>query len=807
MYGYCAWDLETTIKQSFKRKANPFDPDNFIVANGYKFKGEQVVGEYFGRMGKRPFGWFTGMLDKTKLLVGMNIKFDLLHALREPQNYEAWQRWVVNGGRVWDIQIAEYLLRGMEQTSHMMSLDDLAAAHGGTLKIDEVKALWEAGICTADIDRDLLMRYLIGDDTGMGDIGNTELIFLSQLDQARKSGQVKSIMMNCLALLCTVEMERNGMFVDKALGLELAAKVKQELEDTQARLAQYLPDGIPFDFNWGSPVQKSALIFGGTVQYDDREYLLEDGSTILIRDYEKLDPCQRHGYQLTYPMKEELHYVLEDGGTYECSYYDLEYNAGTPDLPVRSMFKTGKNAGEYKTKKVKVPDTSRPKARNCKAPYSFAGYTAPSSEWQGAQPGVYSTSADVIEELGNRDIPFLKDLARSTSLAKDLGTYYITVDERGNEKGMLTLVQPDSIIHHMLNMCSTVTARLSSSNPNLQNIPKGKKSDVKLIFKSRFANGWICQSDFTALEIYIQAILTGCRQLIADLLAGLDLHCVRVSQKEGISYEEAYNRCKNELHEGGVWYKEWDSKRTDAKVFSFQRAYGAGVKKISDSTGIPIEDVEALVEAELERYPEIEPFFLVVKDVIEKSRIPTSTFVQHPNLRNVTCQLGKGYYRTPDNKRYSYREQPSPEYLAKRGVFQSFSPTEIKNYIVQGSGGEWAKAAMCLALLLFYKHRNFDNLALLVNQVHDAIYGDFEDSVKVKAAAALHAAMEEASTYMEWYFGWHIPVPVPSDTTIGRTMKDEDKIHDPSFPELVKQFKHELRQTIMAGYIPSFDKE
>ena len=114
---------------------------------------------------------------------------------------------------------------------------------------------------------------------------------------------------------------------------------------------------------------------------------------------------------------------------------------------------------------------------------------------------------------------------------------------------------------------------------------------------------------------------------------------------------------------------------------------------------------------------------------------------------------------------------------------------------------------MWLALKLFYKYKNFGGLALLVNQVHDAIYGDFDASVSLRAAAALHAAMEEASTFMEWYFGWPIPVPVPSDTTIGKTMKDEDKVTDPSFPELVKQFKHELRQSFMTGYTPSFDKE
>ena len=796
MKGYAIWDIETSIHTSYKRKANPFDPANIVVASGYKFKDDVAnTGMYFGRLGKKDFDWFTRLLDNTKLLVGFNIKFDLLYALREPQNYEAWQQWIVNGGQVWDCQLAEYLLQGMDQTSHMLSLEDVSIKYGGTLKVDEVKALWQAGISTEDIDRDLLMRYLVGEGQDLGDIGNTELVFLKQLEIARKVGQVKSIMLNCGAVLCTVEMERNGMFVDLELGHELAKKVAQELQETQARLWHYLPADLPFQFNWNSPKQKSALIFGGTVKYERREYKLIDDSFTFDAD---------HALQ-AYAQKDEVHYLLDDGTTMECLWwehcYHTEHGFADNEATTRVQYKSGKNAGEFKTKKVKVDDLTKPKTRMGEDLYEFKGFTTPNPEWQGAEPGVYSTGSDVIEALGNRDIPFLKDLARSTSLGKDLGTYYITTDDEGKSKGMLTMVQPDSIIHHMLNMCSTVTARLSSSNPNLQNIPKGSKSDVKLVFKSRFANGVICQSDFTALEIYIQAILSQCRQLITDLLAGLDLHCVRVSQKEGIEYDEAHRLCKVEA------VPEWDKKRTDAKVFSFQRAYGAGVKKISDSTGIPIEDVEALVAAELERYPEIEPFFAAVGNRISQAKVPTNTYIQHPDKPGLTIQLGRGYYRTPDNKLYSYREQPSPAYMLKRGVEKSFSPTEIKNYIVQGTGGEWAKAAMWLALKLFYKYKNFGGLALLVNQVHDAIYGDFDASVSLRAAAALHAAMEEASTFMEWYFGWPIPVPVPSDTTIGKTMKDEDKVTDPSFPELVKQFKHELRQSFMTGYTPSFDKE
>ena len=138
--------------------------------------------------------------------------------------------------------------------------------------------------------------------------------------------------------------------------------------------------------------------------------------------------------------------------------------------------------------------------------------TEPKKQWEGSTPGVYSVSADVIKGLANRGIPFLESLAKVEGLAKDLGTYYVVTDpDTGQQKGMLTLVQADGIIHHMLNHTSTVTARFSSSNPNLQNLPKDGKSLVKSVFISRFGSeGKVIQSDFTALEVYIQDTRTQC---------------------------------------------------------------------------------------------------------------------------------------------------------------------------------------------------------------------------------------------------------------------------------------------------------
>lgn len=816
------WDTETTIKTSFKRKANPFDKHNWVVTHGWKEKGDASVKEYRFGHSRPPAGWFLELLSGTRILAGFNIKFDLLHALQDAENLAGWMKYVADGGNVWDCQLAEYLLNGMGQKDQMLSLDEVAPRYGGNVKVDEVKALWAAGINTPDIEPELLSRYLCGgkDENGvfqMGDVENTEKIALAQIARARDCGQLNSILLNMGALLFTVEAERNGMFVERMQGYDLAADLKIAVDAAMAGLVQYLPEGLPFDFNWNSPAQKSALFFGGTVTYPCREYDLKDGTTTWVvpkvgTDQRVFGKDDGNPDLYSYAQKDALHYVLVDGST--TSIHPMDDTVGQD----YAMFKGGKNAGEYKTKKVKLDDYTKPKGRSADRPYTFKGYTKPRAKWAGATPGVWSTAAAVVEELADSGVPFLKVYASLMSMAKDLGTYYISTDEDGSSKGMLTLVDAWGIIHHKLNMCSTVTARLSSSDPNLQNIPKGNKSDVKTIFMSRFgkyitddfgnlvyvSKGKIIQSDFSSLEVYVQAVLTKCKQLIADLKSGLDLHVVRLAAKEHMDYQEVFNLCKGYTDANGVYnpaIDEWDYKRTGAKVYSFQRAYGAGVKKIASSTGMAEEEVQSLADAEDKRYPEIPVYYADITQAIKLNRKHLRT-LPHPEHPGVICHIGESFLRTPDGKLYTYVEQPSPEYLVKKGITASFSPTEIRNYVVQGMGGEWAKAAMWLSVREFYRRGNFGGLGLLVNQCHDAEYADADDSVAHEVACVLHACMEGASDFMEYWFKWEIPVPVPSDTSWGLSMMDEDKI--PGLKDRAKTIRIELRQQYMGGYTPSY---
>lgn len=805
--GYIIMDVETTIMPYMKRKASPFTDENWIVAAGHKIDTSAVDGAYWGvnQIGSR--GYLKTLLEtyRPRYLVGFNFKFDLLWLCRFKEDYEAYMQWVAEGGQIWDVQLAEYLLDGMVQESQMLSLDEVAPRYGGETKIDEVKAMWARGINTPDIPRKLLMDYLLGrrdEETGElrpGDIHNTELCFLGQLKAARQSGQLRSIQLNNGALVATVEMERSGLYVNMAKGRAQAKVLAEESARLAKSLDKYLPPDLPFEFKWSSRKMLSAFIFGGHVKYKQSVHQVDEAG------------------ELAYAKKKVEAYVLADGSTQPCDGFGLGDGQDDP----RIMYGSGKKKGLFKTKQVDVPDYTRPKTKIEDFLWPFKGLTVPKKSWESdSEKGVYTTKAEVIEELGlTTDIPFLKDFANLAAISKDLGTYYIVEefdDETGEvtkAKGMLTLVQPDGIVHHKVNMTSTVTARMSHSDPNAGNLPRGDDNSaaglhtslVKEMFESRWVGeGVIISSDFKSLEVYCQANLSHDPQLIKDLRDGLDMHCMRLSVVENVPYEEVLLRCKGNKRLGIPKIEEWDVKRTHIKTFSFQRAYGAGAAKIAQQLKVSKETVDGWVIADDKRYAGIPLFNEKVQAVVNASRVPTGKWVMHPTEKQ-SVQLSRGSIQTFDGKKYVFQESTTPDYIAKRGTLSGFVPTELKNYPVQGLGGEWMKAAMWLAVRLFYKYKNFGGLAHLINTVHDALYADCHKSVQRKVGVAIHASMLAASDFMEYWFGKQIDVPVPSETTYGSSMAEANEFDDPDlFDAQSNTLRVWLRKTFMGGFTPSF---
>ena len=446
---YLVIDLETTIKRHLKRAASPFHPDNAAVIHITKRAGAPTRVDFLPQFTDptAPKVWPLHITDDIDVIVGHNLKFDLLYMWHLPELRSFLKR----GGKIWDTQYVEYLLQGQQAHVQMCSLDSIVESYGGHLKPDVVKAHWKQGICTRDIHKDILLEYSTGD----GD--NTEAVYLGQLEKAAKmhKNTVRMIEQRMDGLLGTTEMEYNGLQANKEEGDRQQAELATKLKGLTEQLEQYLPELPPeFTFNWQSRYHKSYLIFGGVAKYEKWTQDLDENG--------QPGYCMLGARQPLFggePVPSEECELRPDG--------ILLWRGCTQDV-----FKSGKQAGAGKFKKVKVPDPTRPKGAKRDYYIKFQGYTTPKTEWiaggTDAKGGpLYSSAEEVIEALGKRDVPFLKLMAERQSLTKDLGTYYWQEDPKtGERKGMLTLINEfDGKVHHQLNHTSTVTTRLSSNAP------------------------------------------------------------------------------------------------------------------------------------------------------------------------------------------------------------------------------------------------------------------------------------------------------------------------------------------------------
>lgn len=738
---YTVLDLETETNEFHGRKASPFSPENWVVMRGWKHQGEDRCSwTYHPTHDKTTY---LKIPAETTMLVGFNIKFDLLHEIMQgnPDLLPFFKR----GGKVWDCQYAEYLIMAQQEAAQMCSLDSCAPKYGGKVKIDEVKLMWEAGIKTSAIQEQLLEDYLVGtvaEGRNGGDIRNTELVFLGQIALAKEQGQLTMIEDRMDGLLCTTYMEHAGLKVDIKEAARRLGELEIEKENASAELNSYLPADLPFEFNWGSGTHTSCFIYGGTVKYDARsEYLNEDGTEARLKAFQ------------VWPLK--------DGEPVdpETSYFnDDEYD----------KYLSGKKKGEIKTKRVEVQGERKTKIMPFL--YEFERITAPEQSWKlattdGIGNPLYSTAKDQIVELSLRNIPFLKSLALNQRLEKEIGTYYIKTDKKGARKGMLTAVQTsDHVLHHNLNHSLTVTTRLSSSNPNLQNVPR-KPSQVKRMFVSRFPNGQMLEIDYSQLEVVVQGMLSGDPALCKDLRDKIDFHCKRVAAKKGITYEEAVEWCKNE---DGPDYANGKIERTKCKIFSFQRAYGAGAATIADETGMGLEEVQELMASEDLMYPGVVMFNSMVEKAVKESAVP----FQAMSDAGFWKTYRRGFWQAPTGTIYSFRSYDAPDFLKKKGILDSFSPPDLKNYPVQGTGGEVVQAMLGRLFRRFVETGFYGGKALLVNTVHDCVWFDCDPSVLDQVAADAIRIMESIPQHYKERYGIDMSVPFPVEAEVGLNMFD-----------------------------------
>jgi DNA polymerase I-like protein with 3'-5' exonuclease and polymerase domains len=288
---------------------------------------------------------------------------------------------------------------------------------------------------------------------------------------------------------------------------------------------------------------------------------------------------------------------------------------------------------------------------------------------------------DMLNHTFKPDIvAIIKALMKYRELSKQLSTYV-----QGLSKHVI-----HDFIYGKLNHTATVTGRLSSTNPNLQNI---SNNPIKQIFDSRYDNGLIVEVDFNQLEVVALAHVTRDKQLIADISGGADIH--------------------SELYKDMFGKYPTKEERKPFKSRTFQLIYGAGAKAISKQAGCSIEEAKKFIDVFYTRYPDVARWHEEFAHDIELSskHLTDSTGLME---KFKTC-----VWVTETGRKFTFAEYYSESTWSPK--MYNFSPTEMKNYPIQGLAT--GDIVPMMVGVIFEKLKGREGIKM-VNTIHDSLMFD-----------------------------------------------------------------------------------
>lgn len=807
-------DLEVQNHPYFGAVASPRHPENYVVMLGQAIEDKPLAGErelkHFQNK-EEAKGWLQ-IPDDVYLLVAHNAPFELDWMF--VQCRDEILKFLKRGGKVFCTAYAHYLLTNQQET--YPSLDSIAPLYGGSHKIDGIKALWDQGVLTADIDPDLLKDYLIGPK---GDIENTRRVFYGQVKKLLERGMWKMAMERMEGMIfCALAMD-SGLHVYRDLAMaqlrEGEAKILALREEFQKHRAQFPAD---CEFKESSDFHMSAWLYGGPLKYKARVPSTDQDGNLV---QEKGD---------FYLFGKDTYIEVSDANMEGSELFAAyEFSHGQAD-----RYRAGKNKGLVKTHRR---DTDRLKMKWGHAIHQCDGianlnqlpedvrksfveeFTGKRSLADGSP--VYSTGKDAIEVLSKRrefdeaTRTVLESLLLFAKLDKDMGTYYLreVCDEEGNvvkQSGMLQYLNDKDYVHHSLNCTATVTSRLSSNRPNFQNLPRGDTSEVKKMFTSRFgSDGVIIEADYSALEVVTLAAFSKDKNLVKALLEGIDMHCFRLAGQLGEPYEEVLKKCKDQTHPE---HQRYNQMRTDIKPKAFAYQYGATAHGIAFATGCTVAEAQAFIDAEKALFPEVEDYY---DDVITPE--VNKNVVRHREEVDGKWRVyGTGTWQSPGGTTYEFRQYPKNIWVdGQKQEVMMFKPTQIRNYPIQGESGFFVQG-ICgrvfreLLARDFFPDEHGNPRVYIINTVHDAIYLDCHLSVLDEVAALVKEVMESLPQYFSAKYGYELDVPFPAAVEFGHSMfqkihwhpgvlDEQDKTAEdgkviPCARTLLKQHEQELKE-------------
>ncbi|MCL2571493.1 MAG: DNA polymerase I [Defluviitaleaceae bacterium] len=315
----------------------------------------------------------------------------------------------------------------------------------------------------------------------------------------------------------------------------------------------------------------------------------------------------------------------------------------------------------------------------------------------------YSTAADELEKLDHPIIPLVQDYRVHAKLKS---TYV---------EGLLPLINPEtSRIHSTFHQALTATGRISSAEPNLQNIPVRMPlgRELRKAFVPRDGCVFV-DADYSQIELRVLAHISGDEILINAFNEGQDIHKLTASQVLGLPLEEIT-----------------PEQRNDAKAVNFGIIYGISAFGLSQDIGISVKEAEAYIAGYFEKYPNVKRY---MDTTIENAR-------------------KEGYVATLYNRRRAMSELKSPNFNQR-----AFGARVAMNMPIQGTAADIIKIAM----INVAKRLEGENLETkLILQVHDELLLEAPNNELHQVTSILKEEMENAAK---------LKVPLVADVKTGES--------------------------------------
>ena len=315
----------------------------------------------------------------------------------------------------------------------------------------------------------------------------------------------------------------------------------------------------------------------------------------------------------------------------------------------------------------------------------------------------YKTTAEELEKYAD-DYEIIRCILRYRKIQKLRSTY---VD------GFMPLIVKGKV-HTTYNQTNTQTGRLSSANPNLQNIPIRTEEgrELRKLFTAR--EGWtLIDADYSQIELRLLAHFSGCKELVQAYCEGKDIHATTAAQVFNVALENVTS-----------------DMRRDAKAVNFGIIYGISAFGLSKDLGISTKRAQEYIDKYFETYSEVKNYM--------NSNVETAK-----NDGSITTLLGR---------RRVLNELKSSVY-----TIRAFGERAAMNMPLQGSSADIIKVAM---LNVYNKLKEGNYKAKLVLQVHDELVIDCPEEEKDEVAKLLKTEMENAVS---------LAVPLTVEIGIGKS--------------------------------------